>query len=93
MRASSSAASPRRRPGRAQVEQARIPRGRDGADPKFGFVHFRERVGAMHAVEDVERPELDGNMLNVSAAREGQLRGQGGWGEWSAPRPTAACPA
>lgn len=49
-----------------QVERTHIPRPRDGdTHSKYGFVHFRERAAAMRAVEDVEKPELDGGLLNV----------------------------
>jgi hypothetical protein len=49
-----------------QIERTHIPRPRDGdTHSKFGFVHFRERASAMRAVEDEEKPSLNGALLNV----------------------------
>ena len=51
-----------------------IPRPKDGdTHSKFGFVHFRDRSGAVRAVEELEKPQLNGTSLTVSG-------GEGGWG-------------
>ncbi len=55
-----------------------IPRPREGeAYSRFGFVNFVERVGAMKAVEDPQRPAIDGAELVVSALNRGL--GAGGY--------------
>lgn len=54
------------RPPPSQIDRTHIPRARDGeSHPKYGFVHFRERSSAVRAVEDLEKPQLDGALLNV----------------------------
>ena len=55
--------------GRPQVERVHIPRPKDGdTHSKFGFVHFRERAGAVRAVEDDDKPQLEGTSLTVSGS-------------------------
>ena len=68
--------------GRPQVERVHIPRPKDGdTHSKFGFVHFRERAGAVRAVEDEEKPQLEGTSLTVSACiwQRGSWEGLGEW--------------
>lgn len=49
-----------------QIERANIPRPREGrAHSDFGFVNFKERVGALKAVEGAERPTIEGAELKV----------------------------
>ena len=58
-----------RLPAAAQIEKVNIPRPREGdAHSKYGFVSYAERVGAMRAVEDPTKPEMDGTPLNVRRA-------------------------
>jgi hypothetical protein len=67
------------------VERVHIPRPKDGdTHSKFGFVHFRERAGAVRAVEDDDKPQLEGTSLTVGMAavvvlgRQGWVSGAGG---------------
>ncbi len=66
--------------GGAQVDRVNIPRPREGeAYSRFGFVNFVERVAAMKAVEDPQRPAIDGAELVVRGEKAqiacGCLRG------------------
>ncbi|KAL4857414.1 Phototropin-1B [Chlorella vulgaris] len=65
-----------------EIERTHIPRPRDGdTHSKFGFVHFRERASAMRAVEDEEKPSLNGALLNVRYGRsDGGQQQHGGSG-------------
>eukprot|EP00887_Chlorella_sp_A99_P007263 scaffold2.g7263.t1 len=81
-----------------EIERVHIPRPRESeAFPRFGFVHFSERLAAMRAVEAPVKPEIDGQPLNVRYGRGDQreqqqrdgrggggARGGGGGGDYGA---------
>lgn len=63
-----------------EVEKVHLPRPKASADsdteqPRYGFVQFAERVSALHAVEDPEKPHMEGTEL---AVKYGKAEGQYG---------------
>jgi len=52
------------------VERVAMPPPRPGANAvRFAFVHFKERAGALAALDAAEKPELDGKVLEVALAK------------------------
>ncbi|XP_008662372.3 heterogeneous nuclear ribonucleoprotein Q isoform X3 [Zea mays] len=52
-----------------EVTKVVIPPAKAGHENRYGFVHFKERSMAMKALEDTERFELDGQLLDCSLAK------------------------
>lgn len=76
-----------------EVEKINIPRPKPGEEhAKFAFLHFAERLAAARAVDDIEKPSIDGIELAVKYGRSeapqsgggvgGGFRGTGGRGRF-----------
>lgn len=62
-----------------EIEKVNIPRPKEGeTHSKFGFVHFVERLAAARAVDDPEKPTLEGVELAVKYGRSEQPQQQHG---------------
>uniref|UniRef100_A0A0E0F9B4 RRM domain-containing protein n=1 Tax=Oryza meridionalis TaxID=40149 RepID=A0A0E0F9B4_9ORYZ len=52
-----------------EIEKVVLPPSRGGHDNRYGFVHFKDRSMAMRALQNTERYELDGQVLDCSLAK------------------------
>ncbi|WOK99167.1 heterogeneous nuclear ribonucleoprotein R [Canna indica] len=51
------------------VTKVVLPPAKPGHEKRFGFVHFRERSMAMKALQNTEKYEIDGDVLDCSLAK------------------------
>ncbi|KAJ6803116.1 heterogeneous nuclear ribonucleoprotein R-like isoform X1 [Iris pallida] len=52
-----------------EIRKVVLPPAKSGQEKRYGFVHFAERSTAMKALQDTEKYELDGDVLECSLAK------------------------
>ncbi|KAF0890101.1 hypothetical protein E2562_037671 [Oryza meyeriana var. granulata] len=52
-----------------EITKIVLPPSRGGHDNRYGFVHFKDRSMAMRSLQNTERYELDGQVLDCSLAK------------------------
>ncbi|KAJ4787419.1 RNA-binding protein 47 [Rhynchospora pubera] len=52
-----------------EIEKVVLPPPKAGHEKRYAFVHFKERANAMKALQNTERYELDGEVLECSLAK------------------------